>query len=144
MIQIQAFFLQESKLATRSHSQQRLPMVRASKGQAFYSLSTLIRCMEVRLGFCLSQSAVSPRTRNLRRVQKLQVTAAAVLKLLDGDDSRGLAPPVMPHEATLSRAKCKLDVACMFLRRQHWEKELHRSSIQLGTLEWCLPFRCRL
>ena len=63
---------------------------------------------------------------------QLKDTAEAVLALVLGPGA--MAQVRMPHPSTISRGKAKLDVALMLTRQHFWDKNIKKTSIQLGSL----------
>ena len=117
-----------------------LPTTRSGRGAAYYNLLQLFQFIQVPLG--KHQRAPGPptssllRSSGLRSAGKLKRTLEGVMALIFGDTAVSVAAPSAP---TLSRAKAKVDVALMLIRRDFWSKAVKSMSIQLGCLvESCL------
>ena len=67
-------------------------------------------------------------------------TLMGVLELMfdaeGGVAASSVSKMATPSGATLSRARAKVDLALMIIRRHHWRKVIKDTSIQLGILAW--------
>ncbi|CAK9104013.1 unnamed protein product [Durusdinium trenchii] len=73
---------------------------------------------------------------NLRNSSKMTETLMGVLELMfdaeGGVAASSVSKMATPSGATLSRARAKVDLALMIIRRHHWRKVIKDTSIQLG------------
>lgn len=99
-------------------------------------LSTLCHCVH---WHCSEETVVvlyvfvlCLRSRQLRNVQQLQAAAMAILDLYHNAPAE--ENTILPHASTISRAKPKIDVAMMLMRRMFWDGKFKGRSIQLGTM----------
>ena len=92
------------------------PTMRIGRGGSYYNLAQLMKFLNV--------------TVHLRDASALKKTVEATLQLLFEDYSS----VKLPHSSTMSRARRKVDLSMMFMRRLEWEQTgFQPISVQLSV-----------
>ena len=136
------------------------PTMRIGRGGSYYNLAQLMKFLNVSLVWhCLAamcflnqntsariagtvsnqtvlvtlhQNSTPTRTVHLRDASALKKTVEATLQLLFEDYSS----VKLPHSSTMSRARRKVDLSMMFMRRLEWEQTgFQQISVQLSPLD---------